>query len=192
MNRRINGTPLAPLESRSRGLLCVDLLKFQCAQDGANFLSGHTPVYNPFTLVWADPRRAYVAYNDAGGKIITQLLQTGLHVFSSAAEIDLSSGKAERAHSRFAQLLGSNSSTGFGVAKILPKLQEVLGDHSLRADSSDPGDAICVHRDNTGTVSSSVIVYDRTQSRADSYYCPGPPCQNNFNAPLALEIRWPK
>jgi len=68
-------------------------------------------------------------------------------------------------------------------------LRGVLADHTLRAGSNDPGDAICVHRETTGTVSSSVVALVAQRSRFETYFCPGPPCQNDFAGPVNLTIR---
>ena len=192
LNRRQNDNDNNdPLTStpRSRGLLCMDMLQLRNLAEGFDFIAAHQVAYNPFTLIFADRQSAGVAYNNHEPRIVAKPLEPGLHVFSSAAELDLNSAKADRAHPRFAQLkdrmpVGASDPQGW-----LAELRTVLADHSLRDGSQDPGDAICVHRETTGTVSSSVVALPAESARFDTYFCPGPPCQNDFSGPISLAIR---
>ena len=107
LNRRqtdndINDQP--SITTRSRGLLCMDLLQRRSVADSFEFIAEHREAYNPFTVIFADRNSAGVAYNNHEPRIVAKPLETGLHVFSSAAELDLNSAKADRAHPRFAQL----------------------------------------------------------------------------------------
>ncbi|HSQ13099.1 MAG TPA: NRDE family protein [Candidatus Deferrimicrobium sp.] len=192
LNRRQNengSDGLLPTLTRSRGLLCMDLLQRTSAAEGAQFIAGHSTAYNPFTVVFADRQSAWVAYNNHDSKIVSRRLDPGLHVFSSAAELDLNSAKADRAHPRFAHLKDRIPIGRAEPATWLSDLHAVLGDHTLREGSIDPGDAICVHRETTGTVSSSVVALAAVRSRFDTFFCPGPPCQNSFTGPVSLAIR---
>jgi len=192
LNRRQNDDGNAipvTTTTRSRGLLCMDLLRQMSVTDCVAFLSAHNVAYSPFTVVVADRQTARVAYNNHEPKIVTKQLEPGLHVFSSAAELDLNSAKADRAHSRFAQLKDRIPAAHNDPNSWLSDLRTVLADHSLRDGSNDPGDAICVHRESTGTVSSSVVALSAARSRFETYFCPGPPCQNHFTGPVSLAIR---
>jgi uncharacterized protein with NRDE domain len=187
-NNNGNNDPLMTTP-RSRGLLCMDMLQRRSVAEGFDFIAAHQVAYNPFTLIFADRQSAGVAYNNHEPKIVAKRLEPGLHVFSSAAELDLNSAKADRAHPRFAQLK-DRTSVGAADAKTwLAELRAVLADHSLRDGSDDPGDAICVHRETTGTVSSSVVALAAVRARFETYFCPGPPCQNDFSGPVSLAIR---
>ena len=192
LNRRQNengSDGLPPTLTRSRGLLCMDLLQRKSAAEGVQFIAGHSTAYNPFTVVFADRQSAWVAYNNHDSKIVSRRLEPGLHVFSSAAELDLNSAKADRAHPRFAHLKDRTLIGRAEPANWLSDLRAVLADHTLREGSIDPGDAICVHRETTGTVSSSVVALAAAHSRFDTFFCPGPPCQNSFTGPVSLAIR---
>ena len=192
LNRRQNDNgdndPLTT-STRSRGLLCMDLLQRRSFADAVEFIAGHQEVYNPFTVVFADRHSAGVAYNNHEPRIVAKPLEPGLHVFSSAAELDLNSAKADRAHPRFAQLKDSMAAGAVDAQDWLASLRAVLADHSLHDGSQDPSDAICVHREATGTVSSSVIALSAARARFESYFCAGPPCQKNFSGPVCLPIR---
>jgi uncharacterized protein with NRDE domain len=187
LNRHLNGQNSLAADARSRGLLCMGLLGCRSAAEAANFVSAERARYNPFTLLFADRHDAFTAFN-AKGKIITQKLSSGLHVFSSAAEFDLHSAKAERAYRLFD---GETITARIGNGRFdeaVAALQGVLSDHTLGPGSDNPGDAICVHRESSGTVSSSVIFQDRSRSRFVTYYCAGAPCRNPFGAALDLDL----
>jgi hypothetical protein len=167
----------------------MDLLRCKSVTEAVRFSAGHSAVYNPFTVIFADRLAAWVAYNNRNGKIVSKHLEPGLHVFSSAAELDLNSAKADRAHPRFAQLKDRPLTGRAEPETWLGDLRGVLADHTLRDGSNDPGDAICVHRQSTGTVSSSVVAMVAARARFDTFFCPGPPCQNKFAGPVSLTIR---
>jgi uncharacterized protein with NRDE domain len=188
LNRRINGTALPPAAARSRGHLCMELLGKKSLAQALSVIEQDRARYNPFTVVFADKSAAYVAYNDEA-KINIQRLDPGLHVFSSAAEFDLHSAKAERAHDGFAGLLVLSSWNMQPPADWLPALQNILADHALGDGSDNPGDAICVHRETSGTVSSSVIFFAEAERRFTNFHCLGAPCQNSFGPGLNLAIR---
>jgi hypothetical protein len=137
--------------------------------------------------VVADPHRAYVFYN-AGRTLVAQELKPGLHVFSSAAEFDLHSDKADRAYALFGEVGEKLRQNGGIKLETIAALSSALGDHSLPAGSADPGDSICVHRDNSGTVSSSIVLLALTSARFQIFHCAGAPCRNAFGAGIELEV----
>jgi uncharacterized protein with NRDE domain len=188
LNRRLNSYLPALTDPRSRGLLCVDILSFESARAASKFVRDHKFRYNPFTLLFADRHNGYVSYNDEE-RIITQKIEKGLHVFSSAAEFEMHSAKADRAYALFARLSSRVRPTNGIASESIAALQAVLADHSLGADSDDPGDAICVHRETSGTVSSSIIYFSKSESRFHSLFCPGAPCRNSFGDALTLDVR---
>jgi len=188
LNRRFNGAPLAPAEVRSRGLLCMDLLRQKSARSAKAFIDGHSQGYHPFTLVFGDSSELYVSHN-RNKEMMTVRLDPGLHVFSSAAEFDLHSPKAARAHSLFAALGERVLPRPDDASAAVAALRSVLADHSPGANAAEPGDAICVHREASGTVSSSVIFLSQAGSRFETYYCSGAPCRNVFGGALRLKLR---
>jgi len=166
----------------------MELLQLNSAQAARQRVDADRYRYNPFTIVFADQQNAYVAYNDEA-KILTQVLQPGLHVFSSAAEFELRSAKAERAHERFASSINSLKENRKQPQEWLASLQIILSDHSLGDGSDNPGDAICVHREASGTVSASIIFYLRAVRQFVTFHCLGAPCQNDFGPALILPVR---
>ena len=188
LNRRINGEALLATDVRSRGALCMELLQLNSARAARQRIDADRNRYNPFTIVFADKHNAYVAYNDET-TIINQALPPGLHVFSSAAEFELHSAKAERAHERFASLINPLREQSKQPTGWLAPLQNILSDHSLSDGSDNPGDAICVHRETSGTVSSSIIFLAQTRARFETFHCLGAPCENSFDSEINLQIR---
>jgi uncharacterized protein with NRDE domain len=185
---RRSENPQAVRPTRSRGLLCLDLLRLKSAAQGIEFVRSHDEPYQPFTLVFADPEQAWVVYTARQERKISNLSQ-GLHVFGNAWDFHLESEKASRAHGRFARVADTLRSNGTGTPDWRPAFATILGDHDLGDGSVDPKDAICVHADASGTVSSSIIVYSRSERQVETFFCPGPPCQASFGDALMLDIR---
>ncbi len=173
-------------QARSRGLLCLDLLHCKGLDDARDLLAKQEPrSYQPFNLLLASQGEAYVAYNE--GDVIHRIrLDPGLHVISNSAVFDPRSEKMERAYLLFSKLrpaiqrASPESSSGISAFKV------ALSDH---INSQKPKDALCVHAESYGTVSSSVIFYARCSSRFVTYYSAGPPCRSDFNEPISLEVQ---
>src|SRR5215475_2661459 len=187
LNRRSSGG-LEPLnQTRSRGLLCLDLLSLKSAADAHGFVDRHQGLYQPFTVVFVDPSEAWIAYN-VGQQIKAHKLDQGLHVYSSAAEFAVRSEKVDRAHVQFARALEEARSNCSDKAAWVRSLRRVLSDHTLGNGSNDARDAICVHGEVAGTVSSTIIFLDQPEQRFYSFNSPGPPCQASFSEALLLNI----
>jgi uncharacterized protein with NRDE domain len=190
LNRRSNGEPDPLLKShaRSRGLLCLDILSFKSAAAACAFINRHEEVYQPFTVVFADPSEAWIAHNSRK-KIETLKLDEGLHVYSSAADSAVRSEKVDRAHVRFAGIVEGSPSNCSDKGAWVRALHTVLGDHTLGNGSTDPREAICVHGDVAGTVSSTIVFYSQPEQRFYTFNCPGPPCRESFGEALRLNVR---
>lgn len=188
LNRRANSEPDPHPHIRSRGLLCLDLLKLKSAEDVSAFLASHKEAYQPFTVVFVDPKEAWIAYN-ARRQIETHRLKEGLHVYSSAAEISVRSEKVDRAHMQFAQVLEGIETDYRDKSAWVRSLQTVLGDHKVGNGSADPREAICVHGEVSGTVSSTIIFHDQADRQFCTFNCPGTPCRRDFGEALVLNVR---
>ena len=188
LNRRANSEADPLSRTRSRGLLCLDLLKLKSAADAHAFVTRHTEAYQPFTIVFVDPNEAWIAYN-VQRRIQTHRLEEGLHVYSSAAELSVRSEKIDRAHEQFARVFEELQSNCNDKSVWVRSLRTVLGDHTLGNGSNDPRDAICVHGDVSGTVSSTIIFHDQLEQRLYTFNCPGTPCRGAFGEALVLNVR---
>lgn len=187
LNRRSDESPNSPTHTRSRGLLCLDLLGLKSAADACLFVNQHEQVYQPFTVIFVDSREGWMAYN-VQRQIKTHRLDEGLHVYSSAAEFAVRSEKIDRAHDRFAEVFAKMHSNTTDKSVWVHSLQRVLGDHTLNDGSNEARDAICVHGDVSGTVSSTIIVHDQTDGCFYTFNCPSTPCRGSFGEPLVLKV----
>jgi uncharacterized protein with NRDE domain len=188
LNRRSTGASIAQLNSRSRGLLCLDLLRFATAADARTFVRAQRHRYQPFTVVAADPAEGWAAYN-AQGEIHTCDLKQGLHVFSNTVEFNDRSEKVDRAYGEFAQLIEEPQRIPNDLPDWVESLAGTLSNHTLGNGSSDSREALCVHGEISGTVSSSIIYYSRLDRRFYNFFSPGPPCRSSFGDALVLNTR---
>lgn len=174
---------------RSRGLLCLDLLGCRTVGQACGVLASQgKAAYQPFTLVLADENEAWVAHNGASRIALTRL-GAGLHVFSNTYEFDERSEKIHRAYGRFAQLIDALRRCSDQGPHGVSALAEVLGDHTLGDGGNEPKEAICVHGDGSGTVSSSVVFYSRHGREFQNFFSAGAPCQTPFLRYPSLPVR---
>jgi uncharacterized protein with NRDE domain len=190
LNRRSTGEPEPPIGNhiRSRGLLCLDILSFKSAADACAFIKRHEEIYQPFTVVFVDANEAWIAHN-IRQKIETRKLDRGLHVYSSASDFAVRSEKVDRAHVRFSGIVERLSSTCGDKTAWVNSLHTVLGDHAVGNGSNDPREAICVHGEISGTLSSTIIFYSQSERRVHTFSCAGPPCRGSFGETLQLDVR---
>ncbi len=189
LNRKSAAGQNAREQYRSRGLLCLDLLKCSnLGEAGALLVSQAQVRYQPFTLVFADEGEAWVAHNGAAGIRRVQL-GVGLHVFSNTAEFDGQSEKRTRAYGRFTGLIDTlRQCSGRSLDKV-SALAEVLKDHTLGKSSNGPNEALCVHGEASGTVSSSIIFYSGVAREFQHFFNAAPPCQAPFSPGPTLAVR---
>ena len=173
---------------RSRGLLCRDLLELKTADAAAELVITDKLKYQPFTLVFADSKTAWIAYNLLDD-IKTVKLGEGLHVYSSGTEFAARSQKVDHAYSKFTQVIENTPLSTRDPGAWVSSLRVVLGDHASINGSSEPKGAICVHGPTSGTVSSTIIFYSQAEPHFDSFNCLGPPCQLAFGKALALNVQ---
>ena len=188
LNRRPISETVLPAQSRSRGLLCLDLLGLKSAAEARAFVESREEPYQPFMVLFADTREAGAAYN-VQREIKTFKLDPGLHVFGNTAEFSAQSEKLDHVYRQFSGALISLQSVPRNISHWLPLLRSVLDDHALDNKSVDPREAICVHGDISGTVSSSIIFYSASERRFQSFYSPGPPCRTPFAQTLTLDVQ---
>jgi uncharacterized protein with NRDE domain len=172
---------------RSRGLLCLDVLRLKTATEGIEFVRGHRQRYQPFTLVFADSRDAW-AVTDVQGELALSRLDDGLHVFSNTTDVHLQSEKSRRVRRQFATIEETLRSHAGDCLEWPQLFLPALKDHSFGNGSADPKDAICVHGDASGTVSSSIIVCRRSKRQVETFFCAGPPCRGYFELASTLKI----
>ncbi len=185
LNRRSDESTDSP--TRSRGLLCLDLLARKSATAAREFLEIQRDPYQPFTVVFADSKDAWFAFN-MPGRIESEKLNPGLHVFSNAAMHDQASEKRQRAYGLFVEAQPNQEKLS-GTASWIGKLKKALSDHTLGNSAGDPREAICVHGDVSGTVSSSIVLFSKSAQQFRAFYCAGAPCQTEFSEAPSLDVR---
>lgn len=188
LNRRSSGAETVQADTRSRGLLCLDLLARKSAAAAREFLEIQREPYQPFTVVFADRNDAWFAFNTTG-PIKTAKLSPGLHVFSNAAMHDEYSEKRQRAYALFVEAQPEEEKLSGPHSSWIGAFEKALSDHTLGNDAGNPNDALCVHGDVSGTVSSSIILFSKSARQFRTFYCAGAPCQNQFRQNATLETQ---
>jgi uncharacterized protein with NRDE domain len=188
LNRRQQPGLMGQDAYRSRGLLCLELLRLRQVTALDQVLLDLVPsAYQPVTVVCADTNQACVAYN-TDHAIERMSLSDGLHVFSNSFESGAPCKKVNRVYDRFIEL-SQAVDRPISAGDYVARAAKALGDHALGDRLSDPKDAICVHGDISGTVSSSIIFLSDADQQFQMYYCTGAPCQNPFSLYSTLDVR---
>ena len=188
LNRR-SGVKRGESTKRSRGLLCLDLLKSGGTAEALDLLRrSEGNLYDPFNLVFASASAAYVAHNIAEG-IECLSLEPGVHVVGNTSIYDQTGAKANHALDLFTGALHAmvkkphargNRPGNLDVGATVRFLRGVLSDHLLNHATNNPREAICVHRGDYGTVSSSILIPRPETGQYDYFHAAGPPCQNDY------------
>jgi hypothetical protein len=116
-------------------------------------------------------------------------LDPGLHVFSNAAMHDEYSEKRQRAYALFAGIKVEEQTFPSPLSSWIASFKAVLSDHTVGEGAADPREAICVHGEVSGTVSSSIIIFGHSARQFRTFYCTGAPCQNDFDEASALDVQ---
>ncbi len=157
-------------DARSRGLLCIDALKRPGAAGLPAFLAAAVSrqPYNEFNLLAADARDAFVAsYVD--GRLSLSPLTPGVHIIANHLPDDPADVKVARGRA----IITRPADTDAAIAM----LQAVCGDHGVRDDHAD---ALCIHGDRHGTLSSTILALTNDRARRRYLFAPGEPCQTAY------------
>lgn len=171
-NRRLRDDQEPDPTRRSRGLLCLEVLRHRAAREVVTHLEGEPPQrYNPFNILVMDRHEAYWVAYDA--KARTQALEPGLHILANGNINDFETVRIRRAR----QLLERSASTDLSM--WLPLLERVCRDHEQGVQERE---TICMHRpkENYGTVSSTILALPSDQRRRLYWYAGGPPCTTSY------------
>jgi uncharacterized protein with NRDE domain len=186
VNRRIQ-TAAHSDTARSRGMLCLDMLRGKDAVDAHKRLEREDgSKYQPFLLLIASAEAAFVAIN-SGGEIKRMELDAGLHVFGNTSFTESNAGKLNHAHGLFStasvSLCAQLKRPSARLESAVGILRHVLSDHATGNGSQDPRNSICVHAaPDYGTVSSSIILYAAVERKFYFYHASGAPCRTTYEA----------
>ncbi len=171
LNRRAEdgGNPKA----RSRGLLCLDALRRRTAAEAAEFAAHERGSdYNPFNLLMVSRTEAFVAYN-RGASIEVVALKPGLHLLSNLDVDDFECPKISASYGKFAEL-GRRADFQCDPIGQRAALGALLADHNTQLDArSGRPNALCLHLENYGTRSSSLIFMRSDKSGDCALFCAG-------------------
>jgi uncharacterized protein with NRDE domain len=183
LNRR-NGEVENDPNLRSRGLLCLDVLRHETAAAAARFIEGQRGGdYNPFNLLIAARDTAFVAYNRFA-KITLVRLTPGFHLLTNIDIDDFECPRISRSHGRFAALASRADFMSDPVAHR-SELAGLLADHSTQLDPrSGRPNSLCMHLGDYGTRSSSLIFMARDDDRIEHFFAAGPPCTASYEPAL--------
>jgi uncharacterized protein with NRDE domain len=148
---------------RSRGLLCLDVLKMSSAQEAVDWVKDEvlTCRYAPFSLFVADRNAAFVVSWD--GATRAEQLFPGWHVITHGDVDDPFDARAELVH------------TNLRLAP--PRTAEAL---VPLLSSHDGSRAVCLHSEPHGTVSSSLVHVDWESGVTRYLHAAGKPCATPY------------
>ena len=181
LNRR-SSSP-ADAACRSRGLLCLEALACGDAASATAFAAAEPARrYNPFNLLVADRRGAFVVSQPAGESPHAVRLERGLHVLTNLDVNDPTCPRIAASHRRFAAA-GDAFARESDLEAFVGRLRAVLADHATALDPRGPG-SLCVHAGPYGTLSSSVLLVG-VGGGARYFHANGAPCTTSLE-PVAL------
>ena len=148
---------------RSRGALVTDTLEAETAASAQEAARAaiHATDYAGFTLLIADATDGFVTRWD--GQVAARSLEPGLHVIVNNGMNDEVTKSATIRSRALASAMKSDTA-------FLERLPDILSDH---------GSSACIHGEEGGTRSSSIIAY-REEGHLIYRFADGPPCTNQY------------
>jgi uncharacterized protein with NRDE domain len=153
----------------SRGALVQWALTFESAKSLHDAMSSVDPKrYNPFHLLYADRREAFLSWS-SGEQLTQQVLSPGLHVVT-----ERSFGAADDARERFVHERWPKQPTSALVEQLTP----VLTEHATLS----PFRGTCIHAKlfNYGTRSSLILGVAEQLGDTRFHWAEGSPCTHPF------------
>jgi uncharacterized protein with NRDE domain len=184
--RRLGGTAAVDPTRRSRGLLALETLQDRSPAEAlARLRAEPGGRYNGFNLLVATANAAWVAHNEASIVAITKL-DPGVHLLTNLELNDPTCPRIAKSARLFESV--PEPTTG-DPEELIAHLRPILSDHSTPLDprSEFPPNNLCVHTDQFGTCSGSILVFLRSQQRYRLWYADGAPCRTPF-----VEVPLPK
>jgi uncharacterized protein with NRDE domain len=173
LNRRTDA-PVDPTR-RSRGILCVELAQKRSAAEAAAALQSVAPgAYNPFNILAADRRDAFVAQNRQDATTV-QRLEPGTHLLTNLDLNDPTCPRISRS-SRSFSAIGERYANHADLSTLVSELRSLLADHATALDDRQPTDQLCIHTALYGTRSSSLILAGEDDELA-WLHAAGAPCR---------------
>jgi uncharacterized protein with NRDE domain len=173
LNRPKNSSPLEP---RSRGLLCRELLELKNAREASEYASEElsTGIYAGANFVCADTRFAAVVYG--GNKVEVMEITPGLHTITNG---DMDDNHDER-HELLRRMLTLHT-----LDSAVTFLAVASRTFSRKPDSNGRRGVVILGKEY-GTVSSTLLALSRKIQHSVMQYSPGPPCDHPYDDLSAL------
>jgi len=163
---------------RSRGLLCLDAARQRSPVAVADMIGRSVAEndYDDFNLFCSTLSDSRVFYFD--GRLRENALGSGIFVTTTADTNDFSLERVKDAHDRLKDCCGRS------LEQVIEQLQAECRDHG----SSNAGrSAQCVHGEKSGTLSSSIVAFHRSDPRQHLFlHCQGRPCEKPYEL-----VPWP-
>lgn len=178
LNRRAGEAP--DPKRRSRGLLCTEALRQPRPEAVLSLLQDcDARAFNSFNLLVASPEAAFV-FSNAAGTIELTRLEPGLHLLTNLALNDVTCPRIAKSHTMFEAALPILEQDGLDAFRAA--LRTVLSDHSTPLDprGQEIPNNLCVHGEQYGTRSSSLLAYSASAGRSRMWYAEGPPCSAGY------------
>jgi hypothetical protein len=165
-----------PIDPRSRGLLCRELLDLRTAREAAEFAARElaTGKYAGANYVCADAKYAAVVYGGDETKIVE--ITPGLHVITNGNMDDYRDERHELVRRMLTLHTLDSAVTFLAVASRT---------FSRKPDSFGRR-GVVLQGEEYGTVSSTLLSLPRKIQQAIMQYCPGPPCDHPYDDLSAL------
>jgi hypothetical protein len=166
-----------PVEPRSRGLLCRELLATRNAREAADLAATElaTRKYAGANFICADADYGAVVF--AGSEVEVVPLTPGLHVLSGSGRMDDYNDPRQQFVRRLLTLHTLDSAVTFlaVASKTFSRKPDVSGRRG-----------IIVRNGDYGTVSSTLLSLPHRPQNAVYQYAPGPPCDHAYDDLSAL------
>lgn len=159
----------------SRGTLVLEALRHESAEQARRFAEWAAPACKAYTLLLADPVRAYVVDHGKDGTQTYRLLP-GCHVITNERFRDPSDPKAARSLARMQRWSDSERKPDH------EEIRGLLSDHERAGPDCTP---LCIHPvapSRFGTSSASVIEVAPDRRIQDFAFVAGPPCAAPFQS----------
>ncbi len=186
LNRRTT-EPLDPAR-RSRGQLCLDMLRTDSAAAARAALDRQNAgAHNPFNLLVADRRDAWIATNHGLSMTITAV-GAGLHLITNLDLNDPTCPRIAASYQLFAALLAEDAPPAPGV-EFRTRLRRILSAHETELDprSGGFGNSLCLHSVEYGTRSSTLIFLDLS-GRWTYLHANDAPCRQEHHPLPVMEL----
>jgi uncharacterized protein with NRDE domain len=168
-NRKTASVPINP---RSRGLLCRDLLECVSVKTALDRLGSElsSHAYAGFNLILLTARRAFII--EVADESRIHRLKPGIHTIGNGhlnAPDDLRVQRTQSLVEGLVQHGGRKWTDWVESAKTICR---------THADGDNPG--VCLHGDGWGTVGSTIVGLPLDASQSVYHYAPGPPCRTPY------------